>query len=412
MKSSVFCLAVLCACGPAAAETVLVADFHACGAAGEGDNALSLGLPYLIARTLNGTPGCQAILPYLPPSQLIPKLYDSKGLPNFEEASRLRAGAGADRCLLGRAVRPGNHGDAAGASTTVTFYLVGARDSRPDAFSADVAGDGCIPALAAWAAGKVNPAPGGIPVLKAAPGILPSLSRGLKLLRDGDAAGAERELLSAANRYPKSPDARYLLGLAAAGHGKPYAALRLFNEASNLDPGFSLPAYREGKLWLSLDRATLAESAFERAARIQPSFFEALLESGTLKTGRGDFAGAEGTLRRAVKTRPGDREARYRLADCLAREGKEDQARDMLAGLVAGNEEHGPTRFLLGKLCYQAGDYRAAEIELRQATRLMPDDPEAHRLLGEALSRQGGYNRHAEAVGEFQKALWLEGKKK
>ncbi|MEI6633419.1 MAG: tetratricopeptide repeat protein [Chlamydiota bacterium] len=405
------CIAALCACGAAAAETVLVADFRAGGAAGEGDDALSLGLPYLIARTLNGTPGCQAILPDLPPSRLIPRLYDSKGMPDFEEASRLRTGAGADRCLLGRAVRSGNAADAGGAST-VTFYLATSGDAPPEAFGADVAGDGCLPALAAWAAGKVNPASSGIPALKMPPGLLPSFSRGLKLLREGNPAGAERALLAAAKEYPGSPDARCLLGLAAGGHGKPYAALRLFNESANLDTGFSLPAYREGKLWLSLDRATLAESAFDRAAGIQPSFFEALLESGTLKTGRGDFSGAEGALRRAIKMRPRNTEARYRLADCLARGGKEDQAQGILAALVAGNGEHGPARYLLGRLLFQAGDYRAAELEARKAVRLMPDDPEAHTLLADSLSRQGGTNRHAEAAVELRKAIWLKDKGK
>lgn len=405
------CITMLWACGAASAETVLVADFHACDAAGGGDDALSLGLPYLIARTLNGTPGCQAILPDLPPSRLIPRLYDSKGMPNFEEASRLLAGAGADRCLLGRAVCSSNAGDAGGAST-VTFYLAGSGDTPPEAFGADVAGDGCLPALAAWAAGKVNPASSVIPALKMPPGLLPSFSHGLKLLREGDPAGAERTLLAAANKYPGSPDARCLLGLAAGSRGKPYAALRLFNESANLDPGFSLPAYREGKLWLSLDRATLAESAFDRAAGIQPSFFEALLESGTLKTGRGDFPGAEGALRRAIKMRPGNTDARYRLADCLAREGKEDQAQGILAALVAGNGEHGPARYLLGKLLFQAGDYHAAESEARTAVRLMPDDPEAHTLLADVLEREGGTNRYAEAAAELRKAIWLKDKGK
>lgn len=411
MTRIALCITALCACGAAAAETVLVADFYACGAASGGDDALSLGLPYLIARTLNGTPGCQAVLPDLPPSRLIPKLYDSKGMPDLEEASRLRAGAGADRCLLGRAVRSGKAGDAGGAST-VTFYLVGSGDAPPEAFGADIADDGCIPALAAWAAGKIYPAPAAIPALKMPPGLLPSFSRGLKLLREGDPAGAERTLLAAAKEYPGSPDARYLRGLSAGERGKPYEALRLFNEASNLDPGFSLPPFAEGKLWLALDRATLAESAFERAARIQPSFFEALLESGTLKTGRGDFSGAEGALRRAIKMRPGNADARYRLAECLAREGKEDQAQVILAALVAGNGEHGPARYLLGKLLFQAGDYRASESEARQAVRLMPNDPEAHTLLADALSRQGGLNRHTEAALELRKAIRLEEKGK
>jgi hypothetical protein len=42
----------------------------------------------------------------------------------------------------------------------------------------------------------------------------------------------------------------------------------------------------------------------------------------------------------------------------------------------------------------------------------MPDDPEAHTLLADSLSRQGGTNRHAEAALELRKAIWLKEKGK
>ena len=389
--------ALLCACTPAGADTVLVADFHA------GGDALSLGLPYLVARTLNRVPGLQAILPEAPPARLASLLYDPKGLPDFEAASRLRLGAGAGRVLLARAVPSG----ASGASTITFYLLAGTAGPRPEAFSAEIAEEACIPALAEWTAAKVDPASAGNHAPAVAPDLLPPFSRALRLLREGDAEGAWRALLAAADASPRNADARCLLGRAAAGSRKPYAALRLFNEAANLDPSFALPPYREGLLWLSLGRPTLAESAFDRAARIQPSFFEALLESGTLKTGSGDFAAAEGALRRAAAMRPESAEARYRLAECLAHAGKESEARRFLAGPVGGNLQHGPTRVLRGQFCFQAGEYAAAEAELRQAVRLMPESVKAHRMLGEALHRQG---MHAEAAREFDRAARLEEK--
>ncbi|MCC6449127.1 MAG: tetratricopeptide repeat protein [Candidatus Aureabacteria bacterium] len=392
-RFAVFIFVTLCAHGGAGADTVLVADFRA-----ERDT-LSLGLPYLVARVLNNVSGCQAILPDAPPQDVVARLYDTEGMPEFNEAARLRVEAGADRILLGRAAPSG----APGAST-VFFYLAGADGSRPEAFGADIAEDGCIPALAEWAAGKIAPAPARTPP-PMPPALLPVVSRGLRLLRAADPERAARAL--PADAHPRNADVRFLLGRAAALRRKPYAALQLFTEATNLDPSFASPAYREGLLWASLDRPSLAEAAFDRAARIQPSFFEALLESGILKTARGDFAAAEGTLRRALAMRPISAEARYRLADCLARAGRENQARALLADLVEARRDLGPARLLLARLLFQAGDYAAAEAQARAAARLMPNDPDARTLLADALSRQGGYNRHAEAAVQLQRAIWL-----
>ena len=160
--------------------------------------------------------------------------------------------------------------------------------------------------------------------------------------------------------------------------------------------------------WLSLGRNTLAEKAFDRAVGAQPSFFEALLESGAIKTASGSFQAAETALRRAIAMRPGHFEARYRLAKCLALEGKAGRAMGILRALAAEHAGHGPSRLLLGKLLFQASEYGAAEAEARVAVRLMPDDPEAHALLADALSRQGGLNRSMEAESELRKAIRLQ----
>ncbi|MEJ2746266.1 MAG: tetratricopeptide repeat protein [bacterium] len=88
--------------------------------------------------------------------------------------------------------------------------------------------------------------------------------------------------------------------------------------------------------------------------------------------------------------------------------GMENDGSRLRASLNRGN---GAAHLLLGKSYYATKDFHAAEIELRNAVRLCPNSAEAHKLLGESLSKQGGYNRHAEAMGEFQKALLLEKRK-
>ncbi|MCX6339523.1 MAG: tetratricopeptide repeat protein [Candidatus Aureabacteria bacterium] len=406
-RCGALCLCVLCLSG-AAADTILIGDF--CGADGgrTPDPCFSLGLPYFIARAINGSGDCEALLSAAPHSKTLSTLYDARGMPRVGEARTLCARAGADRYLLGAFAK---RKDSAGRGETasVTFYNGSASGDGTDVFKTGVAGgDESLPALAAHAAGRAcrlvqDPLPPRVP-----PGFLPPFSRALQLLGDGDLGGASRNAAQLSEDYPESADARYLNGLVALGAKKPYMALRLFNEARNLDPAFSMPAYQEGLVWLSLERTTLAERAFEQAARIQPAFFEAVFQSGKLKAVRGDCASALGELRRAIKLRPKDSGARYWLAHCLVNRGRGDEGRRILEGLIADSPGYGPAHLLLGKLFYETGKFHAAEIELRSAVRLCPDDPEAHRLLGESLSKQGGYNRHAEAVEEFQKALLLE----
>jgi tetratricopeptide (TPR) repeat protein len=404
-------LCVLCLSGTAGADTILVGDFCVVGAGKSQEPCLSLGLPYLIARAINDPGDSEALLPTDTPSKTLSALYDAQGTPRAGEARRLCAREGADRYLLGSFAK---RKDSAGSGETisVTFYSGSASGDNVDVFKTTVAGgEESLPELAVHAAGKVcRPAKDARPP-RVPPGFLPRFSQALQLVRDGEVKGASQKAAKVSEDYPESADARYLSGLAALGAKKPYMALRLFNEARNLDPAFSMPAYREGLIWLSLERTTLAERAFEQAARIQPSFFEAAFQSGRLKAMRGDCASALGELRRAVRLRPKDSGARYWLASCLISGGRGDEGRRILEGLIADSPGYGPAHLLLGKLYYETRDFHAAEIELRSAVRLRPGDAEAHRFLGESLSKQGGYNRHAEAADEFQKALLLERRK-
>jgi tetratricopeptide (TPR) repeat protein len=336
----------------------------------------------------------------------VARAYDARGLPRLKEAGILCGNAGADRYLLG-SFEPKESPDEGGG--TITFYVGTPGGKAPRAFSAGIVGDGSLPEVAAFAAARACAGRPGASDLKVPAGFLPPFSRTLKILREGDPTSAMSEAMKLAEAYPDSADACYLAGLASMEEKNPYAALRAFTRARNLDPEFSLPAYQEGQVWLSLGRTTLAESAFDQAARAQPSFFEALLEAGILRAKRGDFAAASDKLRRALKLRRDDERARYWMAFCLIGQGKEADGRLILERLVAESPGYGPGRFMLGKLDYGEGDFASAERELRAAVRLLPGDAEAHTLLGEALSRQG---KHAEAAREFRRALELEEKKK
>ena len=404
-----FCL--LCLSGTAGADTILIGDFCGVPPGKIPEPCFSIGLPYLIARAINGSGDGEALLPAVAPSKTLSALYDDRGAPRPAEARQFCAQSGADRYLLASFTLRKDAGER-GETGSVTFYSGSASGGDMDVFKTAVdGGDECLPALALHAAGKVCRLSKDVRPFRAPLGFLQAFSLALQLVREGKTAEASQSAARVSADYPESADARYLGGLAALGAKKPYLALRLFNEARNLDPSFSLPAYREGLVWLSLDRTTLAERAFEEAARIQPSFSDAGFQSGRLKAMRGECASALGELRRAVKRRPKHSDARYWLASCLIKSGRGDEGDRVLEGLIADNPWYGAAHLLLGKLYYETKDFNAAETELRSAVKLCPDSAEAHKLLGESLSKQGGYNRHAEAMVEFQKALLLERRK-
>lgn len=405
MKRKASIILVFAAC-TVKADTLFVGDFS--GGGREADDETSLGLPYLIARAVNRSGACQALLPASPPAEAARRLWDG-GRLRTREAARLCASAGADRYLLGYVSREKDKREEEGICA-VTFFL-GKADpgDRPQVFKAGVSGPEGMPALADYAAGKACAAAGPSHAARIKAGFIGPFSRVLRLLREKKQQEAEGEAHALIERFPDSADAWYAGGLASAGAGKPYTALRMFMQVSNLDSRFADPLYEEGKLWRSLGRSTLAEKAFDRAAEIQPSFFEAHLESGVLKAERGDCAAASAGLRRALELRPLDSTARYWIAFCLASEGKSSEATALLEKIRLRDA---PARFLLGKLYFQSGDLALAERELRWAVRLNPDNADAHALLGEVLSKQGGYFRHTEAIREFQRALELKEKKK
>jgi Flp pilus assembly protein TadD len=410
-RHGVLCLCLLCLSGSALADTILIGDFCGVAPGKIHDPSFSIGLPYLIARTIDGSGDAAALLPRDVPSKALSALYDARGTPRPGEAKRLCARSGADRYLLGSFTKR-KDSEGRGETVSATFYSGTASGGDMAVFKTTVDGGvECLPALALHAAGKVCRLSKDVRPFRLDAGFLRPFSLALQLVREGKMGEASKKAAKLSTDYPESADARYLGGLAAMGLKKPYTALRLFNEARNLDPSFSMPAHREGLVWLSLERTTLAERAFEEAARIQPSFFDAGLQSGRLKAMRGECASAVAELRRVLKLRPRDSDARYWLASCLIKSGKGNEGRRILKALIADDPANGSAHLLLGKSYYETKDFSAAETELRAAVRLRPDSAEAHRLLGESLSKQGGYNRHAEAAREFQKALLLERKK-
>ncbi|MEJ2746265.1 MAG: hypothetical protein P8123_11380, partial [bacterium] len=167
------------------------------------------------------------------------------GMPRPVEARRLCARSGADRYLLGSFKKQGKP-EGGGEKILATFYSGSASGGDMDVFKTTADGGyECIPALALHVAGKVCRLPKNVSTFRDSSDFIPSFSHLLQLVRYGKMAEASKKAEKLSADHPESADARYVGALAALGAKKPYAALRLFNEARNLDPSVSMPASKK-----------------------------------------------------------------------------------------------------------------------------------------------------------------------
>jgi len=98
-------------------------------------------------------------------------------------------------------------------------------------------------------------------------------------------------------------------------------AAPILAEASGVDPVDSHLVVDD-----AFGRPQEARAQYEAALTVQPDYAPALVGLGVLLAGSGDTAGAERALRRALEVDPTQAEARFDLAEVLARQGRQAEA--------------------------------------------------------------------------------------
>jgi Flp pilus assembly protein TadD len=86
------------------------------------------------------------------------------------------------------------------------------------------------------------------------------------------------------------------------------------------------------------------------------------------------------------------------VARYLLEQGRALEARDMLAGAIAGGQDSAPARNLMGFILHQLGDFAACERELREAVRLAPRDGAVQFALASISHRLGKEGEAEEAT--------------
>jgi tetratricopeptide (TPR) repeat protein len=195
---------------------------------------------------------------------------------------------------------------------------------------------------------------------------------GTVALRRGEAAQAVADLETAVAAAPSSSEGRRLLGVAYAAAGRVDESLKALADAIRLAPAD--------------ERAHIARG-------------RVLMEAGR-------FQEAERVLLDAVRILPSSGRARWALADLYELTGRPAEAIDQLEHAASLSMIAGKTAVLwrIVTLARQVLDEERFISVLIRRTRLMRNDPFAHRSLGLAYHRAG---RDAAALVELLMASYL-----
>lgn len=222
-----------------------------------------------------------------------------------------------------------------------------------------------------------------------------ALARGQSAFQAGDLAAAEREFRAHLKTFPASAEATSNLAAVLARRERYPEAVTLYRKALRLNPKLTPVYFNLGVAQLrSADYAGCAGS-FEKFLGAHSTESRAWQLLGLCRLESGDATGAIVALDRA----PRDPAALFLLATAHAREGDENRAVELLAGL-----ESQPAQALLVEALVdmRRENFGEARGKLERALAADPSLTPAQTALARLNLRE---NRDEEAIGQFEAAL-------
>lgn len=235
------------------------------------------------------------------------------------------------------------------------------------------------------------------------------LSAAQALLRLGDPDKA-KQFLARANQIDANHYRLHAIRAAMAkNENRADEAIREYQFALSHLPEGGAP---EGQLYPILLRLNLSElykqTNNEAAARQQlalaeqeigkihvegPAMAEFLRVRATIKTGAGDFAGAEADLKQALKLDPANTNAALGLASVYWKTKRQAEAQKLYADILSRDPKNRFALESLGYLAREQGNRAAAEEFFSRLARAYPDDYVAYVALGDMYTDARDFTR-------------------
>ena len=142
-------------------------------------------------------------------------------------------------------------------------------------------------------------------------------------------------------------------------------------KAAELDPQFTLPLIRLGRIRLAQNDLLAAKDFFAKALAIEPANNIAKTEMGHVLLEQGDLSQAEALFRQVLESQPEYAPAYYYLGLVLGRQGKKDNALSNFAKAIELNPRDYKVYLFRGRLYKSWGMAKEAAVDLRRAVELL-----------------------------------------
>jgi tetratricopeptide (TPR) repeat protein len=202
--------------------------------------------------------------------------------------------------------------------------------------------------------------------------VAPLLALATKFLRAGRPADAIAPLRDAALLEPSNAAIQHDLGLACLEVGRVQDALAAFQQAVASNPRYADAYFRLGIALEKLGDIRGALVAYDRATQLQPSLTEAWFRAGAIVDTLGHRNEAIGCFRRAAVTGGKTGFGRLGKARALLIEDRNQEAEQILRGMLVADPRNAMAYELLGSLLSEVGRFDEARACFERAIMIAP----------------------------------------
>ena len=246
---------------------------------------------------------------------------------------------------------------------------------------------------------QIHDAADGIPYLKSAVALTPKDATAHQdlaaaYIQVNQIDDAISQLKTAIEISPDSPQLHYDLGTAYKLQDDAVDAIPELERAEKLNPSGYEPAYVLGLLYMQVARYAEAAQQLEASLKLHPQNGDGWATLGSVYNKLDRLPDATAALREAIRQMPDQADSHLILATVLVKQNDQAgaaQERKIAADLMRAhmNLQRAEVATNSGKSLLANGKLDAAIVEFRNALRFDDTYADAHRMLAEALDKQG-----------------------